>query len=118
MSDYSYVSDEELEMIKRRKMAELLRKAEEERRKREEELAKEAQRQEILRLILTSEARERLSNLRLVRPELARAVEDQLIALAMSGKLDHVITDKELKSILASIYERSRREFRIKIREK
>jgi len=115
---YDYVSDEELEMIKRRKMAELLRRVEEERRRREEEMAREAQRQGILRMILSPKARERLSNLKLVKPELARAVEDQLIALALSGKLNHVISDEELKAILASIYERSRREIRIRIREK
>jgi len=112
------VVDEELEMIKRRKMAELARRAEQERARREREAAEEALRQELLRRILTPEARERLANLRLVRPELVKSLEDQLIALAQSGRIKIPITDEELKTILQNIFERTRREIRINIREK
>ncbi len=112
------VIDEELEMIKRRKMAELARRAEQERARREREAAEEALRQELLRRILTPEARERLANLRLVRPELVKFLEDQLIALAQSGRIKIPITDEELKTILQNLFERTRREIRINIREK
>jgi programmed cell death protein 5 len=112
------VVDEELEMIKRRKMAELARRAEQERARREREAAEEALRQELLRRILTPEARERLANLRLVRPELVKSLEDQLIALAQSGRIKIPITDEELKTILQNLFERTRREIRINIREK
>jgi programmed cell death protein 5 len=112
------VFDEELEMIKRRKMAELARRAEQERARREREAAEEALRQELLRRILTPEARERLANLRLVRPELVKSLEDQLIALAQSGRIKIPITDEELKTILQNLFERTRREIRINIREK
>jgi programmed cell death protein 5 len=112
------VIDEELEMIKRRKMAELARRAEQVRAKREREAAEEALRQELLRRILTPEARERLANLRLVRPELVKSLEDQLIALAQSGRIKIPITDEELKTILQNLFERTRREIRINIREK
>jgi programmed cell death protein 5 len=112
------VIDEELEMIKRRKMAELARRAEQERARREREAAEEALRQELLRRILTPEARERLANLRLVRPELVKSLEDQLIALAQSGRIKIPITDEELKTILQNLFERTRREIRINIREK
>jgi programmed cell death protein 5 len=112
------VVDEELEMIKRRKMAELARRAEQERARREREAVEEALRQELLRRILTPEARERLANLRLVRPELVKSLEDQLIALAQSGRIKIPITDEELKTILQNLFERTRREIRINIREK
>jgi len=112
------VVDEELEMIKRRKMAELARRAEQERARREREAAEEALRQELLRRILTPEARERLANLRLVRPELVKSLEDQLIMLAQSGRIKIPITDEELKTILQNLFERTRREIRINIREK
>lgn len=62
---------------------------------------------------MTSEARERLSNIKMVRPELASMVEEQILQLALSNKLDHPITDEELKSILLRLQER-RREFRIR----
>ncbi len=110
--------DEELEMIKRRKIAELTRRAEQERARREREAAEEALRQELLRRILTPEARERLANLRLVKPELVKSLEDQLIVLAQSGRIKIPITDEELKTILQNLFERTRREIRINIREK
>ncbi|MDK6028522.1 DNA-binding protein [Ignisphaera sp. 4213-co] len=112
-----YSDSDEVEALLEKRYREILaRRREEERRKRE--LEEEVRRQEILRTILTPEARERLSNIRLVRPEIARAVEDRLIALALQGRISQPITDEELKSILAEIYERTRKDFRISIREK
>ncbi|MEM2203379.1 MAG: DNA-binding protein [Sulfolobales archaeon] len=112
------ISDEELELIKRRKMAELARRAEQERVRKEREAAEEALRQELLRRILTYEARERLANLRLVKPELVKSIEDQLIALAQSGRIKIPISDDELKTILQNLFERTRRDIKINIKEK
>lgn len=106
--------DEELEAIKQRKLMELQRRLQEEERKKQLRLQKEM----LLRTILTPKARERLANLRLVRPELAEAIEDQLIALAQSKRIKIPITDDVLKELLASIYEQTHRETRIRIREK
>jgi len=104
--------DEEIEAIRQRKMQELQRQIEEERRR--QELA--AQRRAVLRAILTPEARERLDNLRVVRPELVDALEQQLITLAQSGKVRVPITDEDLKRILETIYKQTHREFRIRYR--
>lgn len=112
------VGDEEIEALLERQYRELLaRRRELEQRRIQREL-EEARRQEILRAILTPEARERLSNIKLVKPEIARVVEDRLITLALQGKITRPLTDEELKSILEEIYERTRRDFRISIREK
>ena len=113
----SEYDDAELEEIKRRQLEALMRRQEEEKRK-QEELAREAQRQEILRKVMTPEARSRLANVKLVRPELARAVEDYIINLAVTGQLRQVIDDATLKQILYAIDSKSRREFRIQIKEK
>ena len=107
-----YVSDAELEEIRRRKLMELQKKIEEERKK----VELQAQKRAILRVILTPEARARLDNLRLVKPELVEALENQLIQLAQSGRLKTPITDEELKRILEEIYRRTHREFRIRFR--
>ncbi len=115
MSDYH---DEELEELKRRQMEELLRRKSEEERRKQEEMAREAQKQEILRRVMTPEARARLTNVKLVRPELATAVEDYIINLALSGQLKSMIDDATLKQILYVLDSRTRREFRINIREK
>ncbi|WP_440060169.1 DNA-binding protein [Thermogladius sp. 4427co] len=103
--------DEELEAIKRRKLAEMQRKLEEERQRR-------IQIEAALRQILTPEARERLSNLRLVKPELADVLEEQLIQLARSGRVKIPITDEFLKRLLAEIYESTHRETKIEIKRK
>ncbi len=110
------MEDRELEEIKRRKMMELMQQGAaqenvEERRREEEEAARQA----ILRQILEPEARERLARIKLVRPELAEAVENQLIILAQSGRLGRMITDDELKSILSRLTSQ-RREIRIERR--
>ncbi|MEM0453421.1 MAG: DNA-binding protein [Sulfolobales archaeon] len=114
MSDYY---DEELEELKRRRLAEMMRRSEGAR-EREEELARELQKQEVLRRVLTPEARERLANIKLVKPELAKSLEDYLVSLTLSGRLNKVIDDEELKEILRQIDERSRRDVRITVRRK
>ncbi len=103
--------DAELEELKRRKMIELQRKLEEEKQRR-------AQIEAVLRRIMTPEARSRLANLRLVKPELANIVEQQLIALAQSGRVSLPITDDFLKKLLAQLYEQTHRETRIRILRK
>jgi len=110
----TYEYDEELELLKRKKLLEYQRRLQEEERRRQLELQKET----LLRRILTPEARARLSNLKLVRPDLARIIEEQLIALAQTGRIRTPVTDRELKQLLLQIYEQTHRETRIRIREK
>jgi len=110
--------DEELEEIKRRRLEEIYRRKEAERLERERKAQEEAIKRELLRKILTPEARERLANLRLVKPELVEALENQLILLAQSGRLKIPVTDEELKEILYQISEKTRRDIRITIKEK
>jgi programmed cell death protein 5 len=61
---------------------------------------REAERAEILRRILTPEARERLGRIRLAKPDVANAVEQQVIALAASGRLQRAIDDATLRALL------------------
>ena len=63
----------------------------------------EASRQAIMRQILTPEARERLGTVRIAYPDLARAVEDQLIRLAQSGRIDRQVDDATLRQILRKV---------------
>jgi programmed cell death protein 5 len=110
MEDYGY-SDEELEAIRQRKMMELKKRI-------EEEQARRAQIEAVMRKLLTPEARERLNNIRLVKPELAEALEQQIIALAQAGRIPVPVTDEFLKKILSELYEHSRRETRITFKRK
>lgn len=113
MSEYEY-TDEELEAIRARKLEELKRRLEEERKRRELENQREA----LLRSILTSEARARLTNLKLVKPEIARAVEDYLIQLVNAGRLTPPVGEDIVKRLLVEIDERTRKEYRITFKRK
>lgn len=106
--------DEELEEIKRRKLLEYQRRIEALAREEEMRRREEARRQEVLRRILSHKARERLANLKIVRPELVESLEVQLIQLASTGRIRVPITDSELRRILASLAERSRRDIKIR----
>jgi programmed cell death protein 5 len=61
---------------------------------------RESERLEVLRRLLTPEARERLARIRLAKPELANAVEQQVISLAASGRLNRMVDDATLRALL------------------
>ena len=72
----------------------------------------EAQKEMILRQILEPAARARLGNVRMVKPELASAVENYLIGIGAQGKLPAPITDEQLKQVLLSA-QQPKRDFKI-----
>jgi programmed cell death protein 5 len=102
------MSEEELEEIRRRKLLELQHRATEEQNKGEMQQQLELQKQAILRSILTPEARQRLTNLKMVRPEFTSQLELQLIQLAQQGKIPTPLEDEQLKQILIQIQSRKR----------
>ena len=114
-SDYY---DAELEEIKRRKLLELQRRLLEEQERQRAIQEAEAKREALLRAILTPSARERLANVKLVRPEIARLVEDQIIALVQAGRLRPPVGEDVVKQLLEAIYEQTHRETRIRIKRK
>ena len=102
------MSDEELDELRRRKMAELQQQAMAEQQVAQEEAIR-AQRAAVLRQILSPEARDRLNNLRMVKPEFAEQLENELIRLAQTNRLPEVpISDKTLKTMLAQVQSRKR----------
>ena len=106
-------SDEEIESIRKRKMIELQHEILEEQRRTEQQETVGVQKQAILRQIMTNEARQRLSRIKLVKPEFAEQVELQLIQIAQSGKIKLPISDEQLKWILARLQSNSR-EFKVR----
>jgi programmed cell death protein 5 len=71
-----------------------------------------AQKDEILKQILSSEARMRLNNIKMVKSELSDLVEQYLIGMATQGKIHGQLTDEQLKQILLSI-QQPKRDFKI-----
>lgn len=100
--------EEELEAIRKKKIQELQLQAQQQEALEEQQRIIEAQRQNIMRKILTPKARERLGRLKTARPELVSNIEDQLIALARSGRVVGQIDDDELRKLLSKIMPRKR----------
>ena len=71
-----------------------------------------AQKDLLLKQILSSEARLRLNNVKMVKPELATMVENYLLGLAAQGRSPSQITDEQLKQILLSA-QQPKRDFKI-----
>lgn len=100
--------EEELEELRRRKLLALQQKVADEQQQAQMEQQVELQKQALLKKILTPEARQRLTNLRMVRPEFTDQLELQLIQLAQQGKLPIPITDAQLKQILVQLQAQKR----------
>ena len=107
--------EEEIEALRQKKMMELQRKLAKEEQRLQMQQQVEVQKQALLRRILSQEARQRLTNLRMVKPEYAEQIELQLIQLAQAGRLSIPVTDDQLKEILARLQSQHRD---IKIRRK
>lgn len=71
-----------------------------------------SQKEQVLRQILSPEARMRLNNIKMVKPELSDLVEQYLIGIASQGKMNSQISDNQLKQILLSI-QQPKRDFKI-----
>lgn len=63
----------------------------------------EAAMESLLQQILEPEARERLTRIRMSRPDLADSVTRQLVAAAQQGHIRKRMTDTELRAILARL---------------
>jgi programmed cell death protein 5 len=103
--------DEELENLRKKKLQEMQQQAAVQQGLEDQEDQKkefEEQKKIILRSILTSAARERLGRIKVARPEVAEAIENQLIMLAQSGKLKNKINDEQLRMLLSKALPKKR----------
>lgn len=100
--------EEELEAIRQKKIAAMRDQALQERFQEQQIAEREAKKESILRQILTPEARSRLTNIRMVRPQFAEQLEMQLIELASAGKLKEQVSDEQLRALLTQIQGRER----------
>ncbi|HKW05379.1 MAG TPA: DNA-binding protein [Nitrososphaerales archaeon] len=78
----------------------------------DDEKQAKAAREQMMRLVFSTEARERLNNIRMVKPELATSIENQVFQLAASGRIRKQISDDELKEMLSSV-QQPKKEFKI-----
>ncbi|WP_436933595.1 DNA-binding protein [Halovenus marina] len=98
-------NDEELEQLREEKMEQLKEQAEQ-----GEGDAAEAQRQQaeaqrkaILRQNLSDGARKRLNTVKMSKPQVGERVEQQVVALAQSGRLQGQIEEEDMKKLLQEL---------------
>lgn len=102
------MSDEELEAIRQKKLAELQNQAAQQQAQEQQTAEVDAQKDAVLRQILSPEARARLTNIKMVKPQMAEQIEMQLIQLAGSGRLKGRVTDDQLKGLLLQLQGKER----------
>jgi programmed cell death protein 5 len=107
------VSEEELENLRKRRMLELQQRMVDEQKQAQAQQQLEGQKQALLRRILTPEARSRLTNLNMVKPEFTQQLELQLIQLAQAGRINLPITDEQLKELLVKL-QSGKRDYKIR----
>lgn len=114
--------DEDLEYLRQKRMAEMQRQmaqkqAEDQMSMQQQREMYEAQKEAILQKILSSEARARLTNIRMARPEFAEQIELSLIQAMQSGALRGKIplSDVNFKAILQQLQQQnSKREGKVR----
>ena len=63
----------------------------------------DAQKQAVLRQALTDGARKRLNSVRMSKPDLAERVEQQIVALGRSGRIQDQLDEEQMKSLLREL---------------
>ncbi len=107
------MSDRELDELRQRRLQEMQVQAEQQLAQEQKRVTIEAQVQGALRQLMSAEAKERLAQVRIARPEMAKAVEQQIMALARDGELTTLINDATLQKMLTHLSRR--RETKIEI---
>ena len=110
-------NDDELENIRRRKLEQLQQQAAQQQHASAQQNEFEEKKYLLMRKILSVEGRQRLENIRIVKPQFAEQIEIQLIQLFQSGKLRGAIPlpDKAFKNLLEQLTSLERKkEFKIK----
>ncbi|MFC7153888.1 DNA-binding protein [Halomarina halobia] len=102
--------EDELEELRRKKMEQLRdqqgqgqgQEMDEEAMRAQQEQA-EAQKKALLRQYLTDGARKRLNTVKMSKPEQGEQIEQQLVALAQSGRVQGQIDEEQMKQLLQEL---------------
>lgn len=110
--------DEELAKIRAQRQAEIERQAIAKQQQEEARAQVELQKQRLLAMYLTDDARNRLQNIKLANQEYAESIENQILRIGQSGQLrGSKITDEQLKQMLRQLMA-TRKETKINIQRK
>ncbi|XP_031128932.1 DNA-binding protein DDB_G0278111 [Ipomoea triloba] len=120
------MADPELEAIRQRRMQELMAQhgagnnQNPDQQKAQDEAKREAEdrRQLMLSQILTSEARERVARIALVKPEKARGVEDVILRAAQFGQISEKVSEEKLIQLLEQINTQTTKQTKVTIQRR
>ncbi|AEM56070.1 DNA-binding protein [Haloarcula hispanica N601] len=97
-------SEEELEELRKQKMEQLKEQQGDE--GEAQEAAKQqadAQKQAVLKQNLTDGARKRLNTVKMSKPQVGEQIEQQVVALAQSGRVQGRIDEDQMKELLSEL---------------
>ncbi len=108
---FNLSDEEELEKIRKRKLEEFRLQAEQQQFAEHQQKEYANKKYELMRKVLSPEGRQRLENIRMVKPQFAEQIEMQLIQLYQSGQLRGTtpLPDKTFKALLEKITSMERR---------
>ncbi|KMS96048.1 hypothetical protein BVRB_002480 [Beta vulgaris subsp. vulgaris] len=117
------MADPELEAIRQRRMQELMaqrgagsqQNPEQQKAQEEAKMEAEERRQMMLAQILSSEARERIARIALVKPEKAKGVEDVILRAAQMGQIAEKVSEEKLISLLEQINTQTTKQTKVTI---
>uniref|UniRef100_A0A0C9S163 TSA: Wollemia nobilis Ref_Wollemi_Transcript_26540_796 transcribed RNA sequence n=1 Tax=Wollemia nobilis TaxID=56998 RepID=A0A0C9S163_9CONI len=120
------MADPELEAIRQRRIQEMMAQrgmsnpqgAEQQQAQEEQRREADERRQLMLSQILSSQARERLARIALVKPEKARAVEDYLLRRAQMGQIIEKVSEETLISLLEQFNEQTKKQTKVTIQRR
>jgi programmed cell death protein 5 len=102
--------DDRLEQLREERLQELKDQADQQGQSAAQEEAQqaaeeraEAQKQALLKQYLTDGARQRLNAVEMSKPEFAQQVEQQIVALAQSGRIQERIDEDQMKDLLREL---------------
>lgn len=97
--------DDELQRIREEKMEQLQEQGGEadEEALEQQRQQQEAQKKALLRKNLTDSARKRLNTIKMSKPQVGEQVEQQVVALAQSGRIQGKIDDEKMKALLKEL---------------
>jgi DNA-binding TFAR19-related protein (PDSD5 family) len=97
------MDDEEYARIRQKKLSELQRSFESSQQEELSDTELEKQKKALLKRILTPEAYGRIERVKLAYSDLASKVEDYILLLLQSGRINHIISDEEVKMLLRKL---------------
>lgn len=126
MSVPAAMDDPELDAIRQRRMQELMaqrglgnqQSAENQQAQEEQKREADERRQLMLSQILSSQARERIARIALVKPDKARGVEDFLLRGAQMGQITEKVSEERLIALLEQINEQTKKSTKVTIQRR